>query len=463
MATNSVALTKAEKANTMRELLTRADVKEQIKLVLPQHLSPDRLLRVALTAILRTPALLDCTRESILSCVLTAAQLGLEPDQFLGQAYLIPFRNNKKGVMECQIMPGYRGYISLARRTGEVQSVNAQVVYTRDKFDLVYGLEERLEHRPAEGDRGEPRGAYVVFHYKDGSRSFDYMSTSDIERIRKRSKTPDNGPWVTDWDEMAKKTVIKRHAKLAPMSVEFARATALEDRALSGKSQFDLMFGNEEEEAEEQSIGSSDSSSGPTEEMIEAAQKKLMDEAPKKISEVFSPDDVQEFLVLTASGLRKTVSETIIEASQDGKEFWRAFAKWAAKAKAPKKEEGKEPPKGVSPREQAPGQAGNPPADLGTKDPQQGVSNPPPPGQENGKKEPEPEKKPPEKTEPPKKENPPAGQKVSSLKTLTEKYHQNPKLYYAALGALEKRQVLDDKDAELVLAKMKEMEEDQKK
>ena len=195
---------------------------------------------------------------------------------------------------------------------------------------------------------------------------------------------------------------------------------------------------------------------GPTEEEVEVARKALMDAAPEKISAKFTIDDVDEFLVLTASGLRNTVSETIIKASQDGKEFWRAFAKWAAKAKATKKEEGakvgEQPPAG-----QAPGQAGNPPADLGTQAPQQGAPNPPPPGQENGKKEAEAEKKPPDKTEPPKKVDPPQ-QKLSHLKTLTEKYHQNPKLYYAALGALEKRQVLDDKDAELVLKKMEEME-----
>ncbi len=328
------ALTRKAKAEDVRGFLMKDVVKEQIKMAIPRHMSADRLLRIAFTSIMRTPKLLECSKESLLSCVMTCAQLGLEPDQFLGQAYLVPFKNTKKGIMECQLMPGYRGYIALARRTGEVQSVSSQVVYTKDTFNLTYGLEEKLEHIPTEGDRGEPRGAYVVFHYKDGSRSFDYMSKADIERIRKRSKSANDGPWVTDWDEMAKKTVIKRHVKLAPMSVEFARAASLEDRGLQGVSQSDLLAGGEEEEAPE--LVGEGKTTGLTSEETQAALAKFTESIPKDVDAV----SLNEFLDLTAQANRSDAEGVRVEASKNPDSFWAAYKKWAEKNAPEKKADG---------------------------------------------------------------------------------------------------------------------------
>lgn len=233
------------KTKTIREWIEDPRMRTQMQLAIPRHLTVDRLLRTVVTAIRMNPGLLDCTKESILAAVMGCAQLGLEPEPFLGQAYLVPFK--RKGVLEATLIPGYRGYIALARRSGEVQSVSAQVVYSNDHFILQYGTQEKLEHIPADGDRGIPRGAYVVFNYKDGSHSFDYMTKDDIEKIRDRSRAKENGPWVTDWPEMAKKTVIRRHAKLAPLAVEIQRAAALEDRAYGGESQFDMIFPESEQ------------------------------------------------------------------------------------------------------------------------------------------------------------------------------------------------------------------------
>ncbi len=235
------ALTTQAKAQSIRSLFNDNRVKSEIMKALPRHMNADKLIRVAMTSIQRNPKLMDCSRQSLLGCIMTCAALGLEPDQFLGQAYLVPFWNEKKKCNEAQLIPGYRGYIALARRTGEVQSVSAQVVYQADRFDLQYGINEKLEHVPAEGDRGEVRGAYVIFRYKDGAYSFDYMPKSDIDAIRKRSKSAESGPWVTDYGEMAKKTVIKRHSKLVPLSVEFQKAVALEDRSNTGETQMDLL------------------------------------------------------------------------------------------------------------------------------------------------------------------------------------------------------------------------------
>ncbi len=240
---NDKLLPAKQKADTIRALLEHPQTMNQMKKAIPHHLTVERLLRVSMTSIQRTPRLLECTPNSLLACIMTCAQLGLEPDQFLGQAYLVPFYNSKKKTYEAQLIPGYRGFVDLARRSGRVLSVSSQVVYTNDEFEMEYGIEEKLRHVPADGERGEPKGVYVVFQYKDNSHSFDYMSTADVEKIRKRSKTPDAGPWVTDWDEMAKKTVIKRHCKLVPMSIEFAQASRLEDYANMGASQMGV-FGD---------------------------------------------------------------------------------------------------------------------------------------------------------------------------------------------------------------------------
>lgn len=307
-------------AAEIRTLLEKS--RKQFEMALPKHLPVDRLLRVAMTSIQRNPLLLKCTQTSLLACIMTCAQLGLEPDQFLGQAYLIPFKNNKKGgLYECQIIPGYRGYISLARRTGEVQTLSAQVVYENDEFSLQYGTEDKLEHRPAmNGDRGKPVGAYCVIKYKDGGYSFDFMSTADIEKIRKRSKAANDGPWVTDWDEMAKKTVIRRHIKLAPLSIEFQTAAALEDRAMTGESQMDLIggFGTDEDVIDMETGDDRES---------------LLKEFEERAKDV-DPLELDLFIGSVAEANKSSIEAVKVEAAKQPEAFWKAFAQFQAKQQA---------------------------------------------------------------------------------------------------------------------------------
>jgi len=237
-----MALPATQKKATIQSYLSDPYVMQQIEKAIPKHMTAERLLRVSLTSIQTNPRLLECTPKSLLSCIMMAAQLGLEPNPVTGHAALVPFKNNKKGgIYEAQFQVMYKGLLALVRRSGELQSVQAQVVYEKDTFVLQYGLEEKLEHTPFDGERGKPKGSYIIFRYKDGGYSFDYMSRHDIEKIRKRSRAKDDGPWVTDWDEMAKKTVIKRHCKLAPVSIEIQTATALDDRIQMGDSQMDLL------------------------------------------------------------------------------------------------------------------------------------------------------------------------------------------------------------------------------
>ena len=326
-----------QKVADIRSLLEKS--RRQLEMALPKHLTADRLLRVAMTSIQRTPKLMECTSQSLLACVMVCAQLGLEPDQFLGQAYLVPFKDNKKGVTICTLIPGYRGYIALARRSGEVQSISSQVVYEKDHFELSYGIEDKLVHRPhIDGDRGKPIGAFVVFKYKDGGYSFDFMSTEDIEKIRKRSKAATDGPWVTDWAEMAKKTVIKRHVKLAPLSVEFQRAVALEERANLGESQADLLDIGGDPDVIEAETGETGEAKDP-----EALLKTFNASIPEKAD----PAMVDLFLARVAEGNKKTVDEVKIAATSDPKELaslWKLFPGWCKqqKVKKAKEDQGKE-------------------------------------------------------------------------------------------------------------------------
>ena len=332
--TDNKALVLQEKTSTIRKLLTSDAVKKQLQLALPKHLPVDRLLRVALTSIQRNPRLLDCTQRSLLACVMTAAQLGLEPDQFLGQCYLVPFRN-KRGFTECQLIPGYRGYIALARRSGEVQSVSSQVVYMKDYFELQFGLEEKLVHVPADdADRGEVKGAYVVFKYKDGSHSFDYMPRAEIDRIRKRSKSADDGPWVTDYAEMSKKTVIKRHAKLAPLSVEFAKAATLEDRAMAGESQLDLIDEDEDGVIDVEANGDSDEAQEVPTADVEAI---FAEEARQRKAD---PATLEAFLLRAAETNKSSVEEVKAEAVKRTDAFWKAYGAFAAQEAAAAKKKG---------------------------------------------------------------------------------------------------------------------------
>lgn len=217
--------------------------KNEIAAALPKHITPDRVIRLALTEFSKNPGLRECTQQSIYAGIIQASQLGLEIG-VLGQAYLVPYNNKvkKKGGgdewrKEAQFIPGYKGLISLARRSGEVTSIETHIVYENDRFDLTLGIESKVEHKPfLDGDRGKPKIVYGVAHFKDGGYHFEWMSVADVNKIRSRSKSKDNGPWVTDFDQMMRKTLIRRMANYLPMSIEFAAALQVDEAASAGKA-----------------------------------------------------------------------------------------------------------------------------------------------------------------------------------------------------------------------------------
>ncbi|WP_411842147.1 recombination protein RecT [Salinicoccus sp. HZC-1] len=197
---------------------------------LPKHMNVERLTRMATTVIRTTPQLKEAEVSSLLGAVMQSAQLGLEPGP-MGHCYLLPFRNNKKGTTEVQFIIGYKGMIDLARRSGHIQSIYAHAVYENDEFEYELGLHSDLKHKPTEGERGEFRGAYAVAHFKDGGYQFEYMAKVDIEKRRARSKSGKSNysPWSTDYEEMAKKTVVRHMWKYLPISIEMQQNVAADE------------------------------------------------------------------------------------------------------------------------------------------------------------------------------------------------------------------------------------------
>lgn len=202
----------------------------EIAKALPSVITPERFTRIVLSAISVNPKLAECTPASFLGAMMTSAQLGLEVNTPLGQAYVLPYSN--KGQLEAQFQLGYKGLIDLAYRSGEVEVIQAHIVYENDGFECEYGLNPKLTHKPADSDRGEPVKVYAVFKTKSGGFGFEVMSMDDVKaHAAKYSKAYNSGfsPWKTNFEEMAKKTVLKRVLKYAPLKSDFVRAAAQDE------------------------------------------------------------------------------------------------------------------------------------------------------------------------------------------------------------------------------------------
>ncbi|MGG3571082.1 recombination protein RecT [Bacillus gobiensis] len=204
-------------ANTIATYLKKMG--PEFEKALPKHMDADRLGRIALTTIRQNPKLLECSIPSLMGAVMQAAQLGLEPG-LIGHCYLVPFKNKKLGTTEVQFIIGYKGMIDLARRSGHIESIYAHTVHENDDFEYELGLHPKLIHKPATGDRGDMTFVYAVAHFKDGGYQFEVFSKNDVEKSKGRSKSSNFGPWQTDYEEMAKKTVIRRMFKYLPISIE---------------------------------------------------------------------------------------------------------------------------------------------------------------------------------------------------------------------------------------------------
>ena len=242
MATTKGGLAAAKKAapaaaspmKNMQDLII--SMKSQIEAALPSVITGERFARMVLTAMSNTPKLASCTPKSFLGAMMQAAQLGLEPNTPLGEAYLIPFMNH--GTLECQFQVGYKGMISLAHRSGLY--VQAHEVHENDEFEVEYGLDPKLVHKPVFKDRGNVVAYYGVWKDKDGNFGFEVMNKEDVEaHAKKYSQSYGKGfsPWKTNFDEMAKKTVIKKALKYAPLTTEFIRGVTADGTIKTALSQ----------------------------------------------------------------------------------------------------------------------------------------------------------------------------------------------------------------------------------
>ncbi|HGB8995030.1 TPA: recombination protein RecT [Salmonella enterica subsp. enterica serovar Saintpaul] len=218
--------------NDVISIINQPSMKEQLAAALPRHMTAERMIRIATTEIRKVPALGDCDTMSFVSAIVQCSQLGLEPGGALGHAYLLPFgnRNEKSGKKNVQLIIGYRGMIDLARRSGQIASLSARVVREGDDFSFEFGLEEKLVHRPGENEDAPVTHVYAVARLKDGGTQFEVMTRKQIELVRAQSKAGNNGPWVTHWEEMAKKTAIRRLFKYLPVSIEIQRAVSMDEK-----------------------------------------------------------------------------------------------------------------------------------------------------------------------------------------------------------------------------------------
>lgn len=198
---------------------------KQFATALPKHINTDRFVRIAITTIRQNPKLAQCSQESLLGALMVSAQLGLEPGT-LGQCYLIPYGR------ECQFQIGYKGMIELLRRSGQLKDIYAYSVYENDDFEITYGLDRNLIHKPNLANKGNFLGCYCVAILKDDTRAFEYMTKEEIEaHAKKFSKTFGNGPWKTDFEAMSHKTVVKKMLKWLPLSVEFLENIEKDDKS----------------------------------------------------------------------------------------------------------------------------------------------------------------------------------------------------------------------------------------
>jgi recombination protein RecT len=213
-----------QKQHPVENWLTSPENVQKMAMALPRHLSVERMQRIYLTVFKNNPALAQCSPASVIKAMLRSAELGLEPDG--GKLYFIPRSN------EVTVQIGYQGYIELARRTGQIASIEANLVYESDDFTIAYHLDSKFEHRPNLRRTADDKvlGVYAYAKLTTGERLFTWMAYADVEHVR-RTSSGNSATWQKHWGEMAKKTVIKRAAKMWPSSTEMSLALETEDEA----------------------------------------------------------------------------------------------------------------------------------------------------------------------------------------------------------------------------------------
>jgi recombination protein RecT len=208
----------------IKTLINSDKFKAELASCVPQHVRIDVQARLLCNVLSKNPKLADCTQVSLFQCMLDCSAMGLVPDN--RRAHLIPYGTN------CTLIIDYKGLVELVMRSGEVEFIDAFCVYANDEFSLTYGLNPDIQHKPClSEDRGDLTGVYGVAKLKGLDKpKFSYLPKSEVEKVRKSSKAGNSGPWTQWYDEMAKKTAIRRLCKLLPLSYETAEMLEREVR-----------------------------------------------------------------------------------------------------------------------------------------------------------------------------------------------------------------------------------------
>jgi recombination protein RecT len=242
----AAAVEQKRESTSLAGMLQDPKMVQEIARALPKHITPDRIVRIVMTALRTTRDLAKCTPESFMGCVLTSAQLGLEVNTPMQHAWLIPRKNGalsraqNKEVIECKLIVGYQGMIELSMRSGRIAGINAQVVREGDFFEYELGLTPKLVHRHGpSADREEKpiTHAYAVARIKDAEPVFEVLSAAQLQARAGRSSAGGSGPWTTDIEAMCRKTAARALWKWIPKSAEMATADYVETAAETGKPQ----------------------------------------------------------------------------------------------------------------------------------------------------------------------------------------------------------------------------------
>ena len=218
----STELQKAPARQDIKTLITSDGMREKIAEVLPKYLTAEQLTRVMVGTMARVPKLAECTPASLLNALMLCAQAGLLPDG--RNAHLIPYGNN------VQVIFDYKGLVQIAERNG-IQNIRAMTIHEKDILEYrMDGANVVFNWAP---DFLKDRGEIVAFAatcMRDGNTDVEIMTRAEVDAIRKRSKSGNSGPWVTDYAEMGKKTVLRRMSKRWPLSPEQSAAIESEAR-----------------------------------------------------------------------------------------------------------------------------------------------------------------------------------------------------------------------------------------
>jgi recombination protein RecT len=235
---NELAKTPLRQVQNIKQLLMNDQAKAQLQMVAAKHMNPERMMRVVANAIRTTPKLQTCEPISFLGALMQCASLGLEPNTVMGHAYLIPFDNKRKGVTEVQVVIGYKGLIDLARRSGHITNISANIHYDDDDlWDYEEGTEAKLRHRPGPQE-GNKLHAYAIAQFRDGGHAYVVLPWKHVMRIRDASQNWQGAVrygktaqsiWALHEDAMAMKTAVRALSKYLPLSVEFSDAVSVDE------------------------------------------------------------------------------------------------------------------------------------------------------------------------------------------------------------------------------------------